>query len=83
MENTELFYEEIEHLNEDSYTELKRSLAQIHGLGFIHSDICHVNILMKRKDTTGSVPLFVFLDWDLAGKVGQAQYPSDMNIKVP
>jgi len=51
--------------------ELRGVLCQLHQAGFVHGDIRDTNIMVPK---TGE-PSFLLVDFDWAGKAGEARYP--------
>ncbi|KAJ7148794.1 hypothetical protein C8R43DRAFT_517326 [Mycena crocata] len=62
------------HKDPELWRQLKRDLTELHRLGFVHGDIRLPNIVMDPP----SGRLWI-LDWDWAGRVGEAKYPAALN----
>ncbi|KAF8810560.1 hypothetical protein BYT27DRAFT_7336611 [Phlegmacium glaucopus] len=57
----------------DLFRQMREKLAVFHEVGYVHGDIRDINVMVE-KDGSG----FMFLDFDWAGKHGEARYP--MNV---
>ncbi|KAK7677212.1 hypothetical protein QCA50_019806 [Cerrena zonata] len=53
----------------------REAIVKIHDQGFVHGDVRDVNIMVKKDDPED----VMFIDWDWAGKIGQATYPYNVN----
>ena len=62
--------------------ELAPGLGSLHEEGFVHGDVRDVNILVRRPDVDQSLRSVLLVDWDWAGKEGEAKYPHSMNPEV-
>ncbi|KAG8881497.1 hypothetical protein FRB99_004723 [Tulasnella sp. 403] len=59
------------------YEEVKKHVSALHARGYVHGDIRRSNVLVKSsKEQSVSVRL---IDFDWAGKVGEAKYPLLVN----
>jgi len=54
---------------------LKEVLVQMHQRGFVHGDVRNVNVMV----TNGSTVEVMLVDFDWAGKIGEARYPMNIN----
>jgi len=54
------------------------AISAFHNKGFVHGDLHSRNILFG---STGDVK-FIFIDFDWAGKDGEAQYPESLNPQI-
>jgi len=55
--------------------EVRETLTRLHQEGFVHGDIRTTNIMVKKGVSLGI--MLVDLDW--AGKIGEVQYPMNVN----
>jgi hypothetical protein len=55
------------------FGQMADKLVRLHQAGYVHGDVRDVNVMVKR-DGSG----FMLLDFDWAGKIGEAKYP--MNV---
>ena len=54
---------------------LKEVLVQMHQRGFVHGDVRNVNVMV----TNGPTVEVMLVDFDWAGKIGEARYPMNIN----
>ena len=54
---------------------LNQVLVQIHQQGYVHGDLRNVNVMV----TNGPTPAVMLVDFDWAGKIGEARYPINVN----
>ncbi|KAJ7584356.1 hypothetical protein C8J56DRAFT_150380 [Mycena floridula] len=52
---------------------IRTAIGALHQHGYVHGDFRAANILVKNADS------FLFVDFDWAGKVGEARYPPNVN----
>ena len=50
---------------------MREAARKMHQGGYVHGDLCEVNILYQR------------VDWDWAGVAKEVEYPAMMNMEVP
>jgi serine/threonine protein kinase len=50
-------------------------LGQMHQQGFVHGDVRNVNVMI----TNGPAPAVMLVDFDWAGRIGDARYPMNVN----
>ncbi|CAG8606856.1 1131_t:CDS:2, partial [Paraglomus occultum] len=62
-------------------TAVKETAVKMHRKGFVHGDLRDVNILYHCQQARDRVDI-LFIDWDWAGKEGEARYPPTMNPKI-
>ena len=58
---------------------VKNLVAELHGGGFVHGDIRDANIMVKLAAAAESEVEVKLLDFDWAGKEGEACYPGNVN----
>ena len=51
-------------------TAVKEAAAKMHRKGFVHGDLCDINILYCCQQAHDRVDI-LFIDWDWAGKAGE------------
>ncbi|PFH48177.1 hypothetical protein AMATHDRAFT_129073, partial [Amanita thiersii Skay4041] len=66
---------------ESLWRELARLLNEFQQHGFVHGDIREANILIGREEGSGEL-VFKLIDFDWAGKVGMAYYPSRLHPAI-
>ena len=67
--------------NNELVAGVRRVVKTLHGGGFVHGDIRHVNILTRSQWTSSEGVQNVFLiDFDWAGLEGQTRYPPNINL---
>jgi hypothetical protein len=54
---------------------LNQVLVQMHQQGYVHGDLRDVNVMV----TNGPTPAVMLVDFDWAGKIGEARYPINVN----
>ena len=54
---------------------LNQVLVQIHQQGYVHGDLRNVNVMV----TNGLTPAVMLVNFDWAGKIGEARYPINVN----
>ncbi|KAF9235048.1 hypothetical protein BU15DRAFT_51885 [Melanogaster broomeanus] len=54
---------------------IRKALARLHQKGYVHGDIRTTNIMMSRSDPK----IFMLVDFDWAGKIGEVLYPMNVN----
>lgn len=54
---------------------LDEVLGQMHQQGFVHGDVRNVNVMV----TNGPTPAVMLVDFDWAGRIGEARYPMNVN----
>ncbi|KAF8802373.1 hypothetical protein BYT27DRAFT_7173144 [Phlegmacium glaucopus] len=57
----------------DLFRQMREKLTAFHEAGYVHGDIRDINIKVQ-EDSSG----FMFLDFDWAGKIGEARYPANV-----
>jgi serine/threonine protein kinase len=50
-------------------------LGQMHQQGFVHGDVRNVNVMVTKDPT----PAVMLVDFDWAGRIGEARYPMNVN----
>ena len=66
-------------LSDTVFRDITRTLKRFHSLGFVHGDICDVNIMVSKSEEPMK---FIFVDFDWSGKVADVvRYPSCMNTR--
>ena len=55
--------------------EAKKAIGTIHAKGFVHGDVRDVNIMVHKHNSRD----IKFVDWDWAGRIGEATYPHNVN----
>ena len=56
---------------------IEESLIEMHQHGYVHGDVRDANIMVPKQDKT--LPPFMLVDFDWAGKIGEARYPLNVN----
>ena len=60
---------------------MREAARKMHQGGYVHGDLCEVNILYQRR--CQDIVDIVFVDWDWAGVAKEVEYPAMMNMEVP
>jgi serine/threonine protein kinase len=58
---------------------VEKALHVLHDAGFVHGDLRDTNILMDFDSLESDDVKIHFVDFDWAGRIGEAKYPSDIN----
>lgn len=63
---------------------VKEKLDALHEAGFVHGDVRSVNVLVRNKNSVSEPALsdVLLVDFDWAGRVGEAVYPRRINPQV-
>jgi len=71
-------------LKKKVYQAAKKALALLHKDGYVHGDVCEMNIMVKR-DGVNSKDLgeIILVDFDWARKENTIQYPSNIMLNHP
>ena len=59
---------------------MREAARKMHQGGYVHGDLCEVNILYQRR--CQDIVDIVFVDWDWAGLAKEVKYPAMMNMEV-
>ena len=66
-------------LSDTVFRDITRTLKRFHSLGFVHGDICDINIMVSKSEEPMK---FMFVDFDWSGKVADVvRYPSCVNTR--
>jgi len=52
------------------------------GVEYVHGDLRYGNVFIRTDAATGRVTGVMFIDFDWAGRAGEARYPATMNVDV-
>ena len=61
---------------------MKRALVRLHGAGFVHGDVRDVNVLIRNDGAPAGCADVLVVDWDWAGREGEAKYPLGINTRL-
>jgi hypothetical protein len=70
-------------LTEDQQEKVRRKVGEtlqvLHDAGFVHGDLRDTNILIDLDSLDSNDVRIHFVDFDWAGRIGEAKYPDDIN----
>ena len=58
---------------------VEKTLQVLHDAGFVHGDLRNTNILIDLESLDSDDLRIHFVDFDWAGRIGEAEYPVDIN----
>ena len=58
---------------------VEKTLQVLHDAGFVHGDVRSTNILIDLESLDSDDVEIHFVDFDWAGRIGEAKYPNDIN----
>ncbi len=58
---------------------VEKTLQVLHDAGFVHGDLRDTNILIDLESLDSDDVRIHFVDFDWAGRIGEAEYPDDIN----
>ena len=71
----EMLSESKDRLSPSAFANLLQAVNSLHNAGFVHGDIRDTNTMVCKTDETK----FMIIDFDWAGKIGEARYPANVN----
>jgi hypothetical protein len=57
------------------HEEIKEKLVALHQAGYVHGDVRDTNMMVRKDGQSG----FMLIDFDWAGRIGEARYPINVN----
>jgi hypothetical protein len=58
---------------------VEKTIQVLHDAGFVHGDVRSTNILIDLESLDSDDVRIHFVDFDWAGRIGEAKYPNDIN----
>jgi len=71
----------LDALEEDTKLKVKEVVAYLHEKGYVHGDLRGPNVLITQN-SEDKTPRPVIIDFDWAGKIGEAKYPVFLNPAI-